>query len=167
MLVMMSPPCTMFSTLQHLWNFGKMKNAVYQTRMAEAKGHIAYCMHVARLQQNTDRFFGFEQPGRASSWDLECVKSVAATPGVVKVAFDMCMFGKTSPRSKIPMKKRTIAMTNRIMLAAALANKCCDGSHAHIVRSGSERGAKLSTRCQVYSPQLCEAIVRAALSAQR
>ncbi len=60
---------------------------------------IHYAMHIAKMQHAVVRFFGFEQPGRASSWDLECIKSVAALPGVNTIYFDMCMFGKISPQS--------------------------------------------------------------------
>ena len=65
-----------------------------------------------------------------------------------------------------PIKKRII-MTNTLELVAALRGKCCDGSHLHTVCAGSERGVKLSTWCQVYPPQLCNAIEKAALRASR
>ncbi len=65
------------------------------------------------------------------------------------------------------LKKRTVIMTNTHELAAVLRGKCCDGSHLHTVCSGSEGGVKLSTWCQVYPPQLCNAIAKAALRASR
>ena len=74
---------------------------------------------------------------------------------------------KISPISKIPMKKRTIIMTNHIMLSAALEDKCCDGSHSHLACTGFESGYRLSTWCQVYPPKLCTAIAKAALSTSR
>ncbi len=167
MLVMMSPPCTMFSELQRLWNLNRMNDSVYENRMKEAKCHIHYAMQIAKMQHAVVRFFGFEQPGRASSWDLECVKSVAALPGVTHISFDMCMFAKVSPHNKNPIKKRTVIMTNTHELAAALRGKCCDGSHLHTVCAGSEGGVKLSTWCQVYPPQLCNAIANTALATSR
>ncbi len=158
LMIMLSPPCTMFSVLTWLWNLKKMTESQYQARMKEARCHIEYSMQLAMMQYNASRYFAFEQPGQASSWDLECVKRVAALPGVVKVPFDMCMFGKTTPFNKQPIKKRTIIMTNSALLAKSLEGHRCDGNHLHIACHGAEHGVKLCEWCQVYPLKLCEKI---------
>ncbi len=163
-MIMLSPPCTMFSAIQRMWNIKKMSESQYQARMKEAICHIDYSMQLAMLQCHASRYFGFEQPGRASSWDLESVKRVAALPGVVKVAFDMCMFGKVTPFSKQPLKKRTMIMTTHVWLARSLEGHCCDGNHLHIRCMGAEQGITLSKWCQVYPPQLCDTIASSVAS---
>jgi len=158
LMIMLSPPCTMFSQMQNLWNVKKMEENQYQARMKEARCHIDYSMQLAMLQYSASRYFAFEHPARASSWDLECIKRVATLRGVVKVPFDMCMFGKTTPFSKQPIKKRTFIMTNSAVLAHSLQGHCCDGSHLHIPCAGTEQGVLLSKWCQVYPQKLCQTI---------
>ena len=97
-----------------------MDPATYRHRVNKAMCHMKFSMQIATLQVKAGRYFAFAHPGRASSRDLGCVKAVRELPGVVKVPFDMCMFGLTAPSSKNPIKKRTILMTKCSFLAQSL-----------------------------------------------
>eukprot|EP00959_Pyramimonas_sp_CCMP1952_P051128 1068632-Pyramimonas_sp.AAC.1 len=61
----------------------------------ERKG-IAFlhlCCEIALHQISLGRDFMLEHPQPASSWDLESVRIVASSPGVVSTVLDQCQYG--------------------------------------------------------------------------
>ena len=63
-----------------------------------------------------NRYFAFEHPGGASSWDMPEVQNVAKLERVEIVKFDMCQYGMTivdpvDGKAK-PVNKRTKIMIN-------------------------------------------------------
>ena len=155
----LSPPCTMFSDLWNMWNVQKCDPSVYHERLETAKGMIYYSMDLAKLQHAQGRWFFYEQPHRASSWQLPEVEAVVVLPRVWKSTFDMCCFGMKSPFGKA-VRKRTTVMTNNVILAGMLCDKFCKVHRRHRTVQGSEGGHAMSKWCQVYPPGFCRAVVR-------
>ena len=149
----LSPPCTMFSELQRLFNYKRMTKEVFDARMQEARGYLQHSMHAAKKQHLKRRMWMYEHPWKASSWKLEEIQSVQKLPGVYTVDFDMCACGLLSPAG-VPVKKRTRIMSNSKSLLSALKDKQCDRSHEHRPIEGSEMGHSMSKWCQVYPPGL-------------
>ena len=153
----LSPPCTMFSSLQTMWNKHRMSQAVWDRRWQQAVEWVEHCMQAIRIQVAKGQRFMFEHPSRATSWKLPCVEEVKNLPGVSLVSFDMCAFGMTSPMLE-PIKKRTVIMTNDPRLCDLLKNRQCTRDHVHRRIEGSQLGHRLSRWCQVYPPALCDVL---------
>ena len=154
----LSPPCAMF-VCWNMWNVQKCDPSVYHERLETAKGMIYYIMDLAKVQHQQGRWFFYEQPHRASSWQLPEVEAVAVLPGVWKSTFDMCCYGMKSPFGKA-VRKRTTVMTNNMILAGMLCDKFCKVHRRHRTVQGSEGGHAMSKWCQVYPPGFCRAVVR-------
>ena len=157
----LSPPCTMFSELQRLFNYKRMDRNTWQRRWAQACGYIDHSMACALQQIQLNRFFMYEHPWKASSWELDSVQHVKSQDTVRLVTFDMCAVGMTSPAGQ-PVKKRTTIMTNSSYLYDQLVGRQCNGCHEHRPIEGSERGHSLSKWCQKYPAPLVE-ILQSAL----
>ena len=71
LMVMVSPPCTMYSELMRLWNLKKMAYEVRKLREQEAYLMVRFAFQLCRIQDDAGRFFCFEHPHRASSWKLD------------------------------------------------------------------------------------------------
>ena len=161
-LLMLSPPCTVFSELQRLWNIKRIPEQTWKHRWEVGMVFLKHSMHAAQNQVAGHRFFAFEHPASASSWKQPCVQAVQSLPGVETVVFDQCMLGLKSKVNGIPMRKRTRIMTNSRELIKLLSGKCCDRTHAHECIQGSEGGVKRSVWAQVYPPGLVQIIAEAA-----
>ena len=161
--LMLSPPCTMYSPLQALFNLHKMSEEEKRQRFLEADTLLNFAMALCRLQSNEGRYFAFEHPDRATSWDRPSVRAVLQLPGTVTVKFDQCQTGLMSPGDNPkPIKKRTVLMTNAPAIQSVFAPLQCNcprGSHQTI--EGSIDGISLSKWCQHYTPQLCNKIADA------
>lgn len=120
----LSPPCTMYSALQRMWNLKKMKPRQRKKRWAEANCLLDFAMLCARHQHASGLKFFFEHPRRASSWDRSTVKRVSKLPGVQMVHFDQCCVGLKSPGG-VPMKKATTFMTNSKAIADRFRDMKC------------------------------------------
>lgn len=153
----LSPPCTMLSSLQTMWNKHRMSQAVWDRRWQQAVDWVDYCMRAIRIQVAKGQRFMFEHPARATSWKLPCVEEIKNLPNVRCISFDMCAFGMTSPMLE-PIKKRTIIMTNDRRLCGLLKNRQCTRDHVHRRIEGSQLGHRLSRWCQVYPPALCDVL---------
>ena len=76
-LIIGSPPCTMFSSLQNLSKH-KRSHADWDRRMREAEKHIRFCIELYKLQMKGRRFFLHEHPHAATSWQEPCIQSILA-----------------------------------------------------------------------------------------
>ena len=168
-LVILSPPCTMYSALQHMWNLSKMPAAVREEKLKEAKTFLRFAMHIAETQRAAGRWFLFEHPQRASSWADESVVTMAAQCGVEKVTFDQCRFGLCTPASPKcmpkPMRKRTCFLSNAPYCHRLFANKRCVCTSPHHSIQGTFAGVRLSSLSAIYPPKLC--LYLALVAAQR
>lgn len=163
MVLILSPPCTVFSELQRLWNIKRIAAHIWAARWAEGMVYIEHSMAAAEEQCKQGRFFVFEHPERASSWNLNVVKRVRNLPGVMCVVFDQCELGLSSKIHKIPIRKRTRIMSNSIHIIRAFQSCMCRRTHVHQVIEGSEGGIRRSVWAQKYPPEMVKRLVDAVL----
>ena len=157
-LLVGSPMCTMFSSLQNLSPWTEEK----KRRWGEAREHIR-C--VDRMQLDEGRLFLREHPAGASSWDLEEMKELMSEEEVHTVRADQCMYGLTTcGRGKsypIPAMQPTKFCTNSRSIARELSKRC-DGQHEHQTLLNGR--AKDAAR---YLEGLCRAICRGLMKDMR
>ena len=158
--LMLSPPCTMFSSMQNL-NFGKMDKEVKAKRFEEAKCLLDFSMMLAQKQISANRFFCHEHP--YTSWRRASVRALASRPDVQTVSFDQCRVGLQTPVSQEPLRKRTTLMTNSQLLAQRFATLQCQCAKPHAVIQGSQGGLSISTYCQIYTPELVNQLVESVI----
>ena len=160
-LLVTSPPCTMYSKLQRLWNIKRMPPGEYTRRKAIADEYLWFAHTCNKIQHNAGRSFAHEHPAGASSWTEDSTHEVVSLPGTYNALFDQCQFGLTSPRGT-PLKKQTRILCNNVRLFNALHGcKCRRGLHTHKPIMGSEDGHRLSTWSEIYPPALCNVLLDA------
>ena len=122
-MIVLSPMCTAFSQIQAI-NKGRRDPAVVRRELDEAKDHIRWVMKICAIQARANRYFVFEHPANATSWDMAEVKKVHSMEGVLKIKFDMCQFGMEAkdPTDGVigPVQKRTAVLTNSYEVAQRL-----------------------------------------------
>ena len=161
LLLILSPPCTMYSTLTWSFNHGRTPADTWNVKMRDASALLTLAMDLAARQVSSGRYFVFEHPSTAKSWDTVVVKNVAALSGVRIVTFDQCRYGLVSPGGK-PLRKRTSFMTNCSFIADEFDGRRCQCSETHKQIIGAEFGQSLSTWASHYPPALCRAFVMCA-----
>jgi hypothetical protein len=155
-VLMLSPPCTMFSGLMNL-NWFKLPVDRREQSLINGTTHLEFSMLLADLQHSSGRGFCFEHPQTARSWKNERVDKMK---GQVQMAtFDQCMFGLRSKVDAILMKKTTRLLTNIPQLHAAFDGRRCDKSHHHVSIQGTEGGEKRSVWAQRYPAPMCEVLI--------
>ena len=167
LFVMVSPPCTMFSVLQALWNFKRMDPGTVEMRLSQARNYISHAMECCLQQYTGGRFFCFEHPYNSTAWTLPCVRDLWGRPNVHAIIFDQCMCGLVSKVDKVPMRKRTRLLTNSRHVLQAFSNCRCNGSHAHRIIEGEEGGMKRAAWAQIYPPNMVERLATAVDSMSR
>ena len=85
----MSPICKAFSILMNS-NWSKMTSEEVQKIRTEGLCMFQFCIQAAEHQLQRGKFFYIEQPGEASSWDLNSVAWLRQQKGVFLVLFDQC-----------------------------------------------------------------------------
>jgi len=149
-LVILSPPCTAFSALQHLWNYKRMSPDRAAAQWAKGMLCLEHAMACARKQHVEGRFFAFEHPANASSWRTPCVQGVRQLPGVLCVTIDLCSLGLVSKVRGLPIRKRTRIMTNSQLIAEGLRGHMCRCTRQHQIIEGAEGGVRRSVWAQMY-----------------
>lgn len=114
--------------------------------------------------------------GEDVSWQVACLRhwlsllcdsKVLALEAPYKCVFDMCLFGLRSPNG-VPIQKRTCFLTNSLHVYRRFNGQFCKGHHSKHERiQGSQEGIRLSTWCQYYPKELCEAIADCAVEDYR
>ena len=96
---------------------------------------MAFASMICRKQVEQGRYFVFEHPRGAMTWQLNMVKLVLEIEGVRLARFDICMFGmKTTDEvgNVAYAKKQTAVMTNSVCIAWEITKKGqCQGDHRH------------------------------------
>ena len=159
LVVVLSPPCTMFSRLTWTLNHGRTEPDKWDKKMREAEGLLATAMTVAARQVMHGRYFVFEHPATAKSWSTDVVREVAAKRGVSLATFDQCRYGLVAPSGR-PMRKRTTFMTNCAFIHSEFDGKLCECTQPHQHVIGQELGHPLSEWAAHYPPELCRALAR-------
>ena len=153
-LVILSPPCTAFSTLRRLSDH-KRNPDVVQREKREAIEHVQFSVQIARMQMKAGRGFLFEHPLHASSWTETELSVLKQEEGVFEVRLDMCAFGLQT-KDKMPALKPTLLLTNVATLALSLGRRC-DGRHPqHQPLLGGRAGP-----AAIYTDQFVDSILKA------
>lgn len=163
--LMLSPPCTVFSSLQRLWNMKHWTPDQWQARWQQGMIHLRHSMNCAAEQHVKGRLFVFEHPAGATSWKTSEVQYVSGLDGVVSVTFDQCMLGLKSKVHGVPMRKRTRLLTNSTEVARRFSGHMCDKMHDHQRIQGIEGGLRRSQWAQCY-PEPMVALLAAAAAAE-
>ncbi len=157
-LVVGSPPCTMFSSLQ---NTNKRKGtAEWKDRRRTAEVLLTFAAAVYKMQVLAGRHFLHEHPAGATSWSHPSMTRLLATSGVGAVVAHQCAYGlqsSTPGGGRAPAKKPTRFMSSAPALLEALSRRC-PGGHPHAPLVGGTRARDAAT----YPPGLCEAISQGA-----
>eukprot|EP00973_Karenia_brevis_P019145 2624144-Karenia_brevis.AAC.1 len=106
------------------------------------------------MQVEAGKYFVFEHPKSAKSWQLACLKRLSDMQGVVRINVDMCMFGMMSTledNQPAPAGKPTGLFTNSHCIARKMLKKgVCDGKHVHAALIGGRAKA-----CEIYPKDFC------------
>ena len=109
-LLIGSPMCTIFSTLQNVSPWTSEK----QDEWVEVRQHIQFVVKLYRKQLEEGRWFLHEHPTRASSRGLQEVQALAKQKGVAIYEADQCMYGlavKKAGGGRAAARKATKFMT--------------------------------------------------------
>ena len=155
-LLVLSPPCTTFSTLRRLSDYKRDFDTVEQERQ-EGLMHWHFCLYLARLQHDARRGFLLEYPRYAESWKDEAAEHLMLLPGVFHIYVDMCAFQLYTDGGRA--KKPTALLTNVWPLVRLLRKHRCAGDHDHQPLLGGGRAA--------LAAQYTTAFVRAVLQGLR
>ncbi|CAJ1392757.1 unnamed protein product [Effrenium voratum] len=156
-LVVLSPPCTVFSQLRALTNYRDVRR-----EEAEGRAHVEHAVRIAWIQISGGRGFLFEHPLRAKSWTTTSLEELKEHPEVKAVTLDMCRFGLQTPDSSrtrmMPAKKPTLIITNIPEIASAL-NRRCQGHHEeHQLLVGDRRANNAAVYPQPFVDEILKAL---------
>ena len=107
-LVIVSPPCNAFSSLNNLLmkfrqrNLGALKK--YIKALDIGKKLLNFAMKVCELCHSLQISFVFEHPQTARSWQERSVRRLIARPGIHRVVAHQCQFGLRSKDQRLHKK---------------------------------------------------------------
>ena len=162
-LVILSPPCTQFSSLQNLsyqTHFSSQQRFDAHLReLRDARRLLQFCVRVCLLCIRLQLCFVFEHPWGATSWSERCLSQLVGRDDTWLARGDQCMFGLESPGGDL-LRKRSGFLTNLRTMALAL-NLSCDRKHAHQPVIGKVKGSSwnLSRLSQRYPVGLVDTIL--------
>ena len=156
LVIHLSPPCRMFPHIMNL-NRKYFTDEQWAREMAEAVRLLRFAIHLATVQMTQGRYFTFEHPQRASSWNDEHVRKLASHPSVTKITFDQCRFGLTAPGTMAPMQKTTHFLTNCKEVVDEFADVRCTCQVKH--RTVEGRG--ISRHAAIYPQGSCKSMANA------
>ena len=124
-LVIGSPPCTMFSSLQNL-SKGRRNKADFDRKMKTAKEHVKFCLEIYKMQMAEGRYFLHEHPNSAKSWEMPEVADMVAHEDVDVVTCDMCAYGLkiADALGEGLVEKRTKLMSNPPEVLKRVGRQC-------------------------------------------
>ena len=156
-IIMVGPICKPFCSLNLGWNFDRMPVGKASDSVEDGMRHLSFAVHLCLKQVRAGRYFAFEHPVGAASWNTRVMRMLARLQGCRQVEFDFCAYGmkSTDEVGSGLVKKRTRVMTNAERVATELAKAQCKGDHRH-VRLLNGRAAA----CQVYPAAFCRAVCR-------
>ena len=152
MMIILCPPCKAFTILQGL-NFGKMDLKQSVALVSCGLDSLELAMEIAKWQWRRGRYFLFEHPESARSWEEPSVQEVVRLEGVEKGGCDMCAHGMAVTSEGFNRKPtRIMSNSGRVLREVCLR---CPGNHRHVPLIGG-----LAHKAQRYPEGFCEAIVR-------
>ena len=152
MMVILCPPCKAFTILQGL-NFGKMDLKKSVALVSYGLDSLELAMEIAKWQWRKGRYFLFEHPESARSWEEPSVQEVLRLEGVKKGGCDMCAHGMAVTHEGFNRKPTGIMSNSQRVLREVCLR--CPGNHRHVPLIGG-----LAHKAQRYPEGFCEAIIR-------
>ena len=83
LFLMVSPECTPYSNIQNLNMRTPAGKAKVELAIPRGHVHLKFCMTLARRQMDGGRYFIYEHPKSAASWNNPDVDRLASTEGVM------------------------------------------------------------------------------------
>ena len=160
-LVIISPPCTLFSLLQNLNMNRRNPEALrkFLKDLMRAKVLLRFGVEIIEMVMSYGGFFVFENPLTSKVWQEKSVQKLIEEPSTILASGDQCMYGLLDIYGR-RMKKPTGWITNSKIIAERLGKRC-DGEHEHQQVIGNDEGGRRSKQAQIYSPELVSTILRA------
>lgn len=163
----LSPPCTVYSQLNTMWNNKKYSASELAARFDVPDKLLRVTSDVCKYQHRHGLGFILEHPQRASSWHAPDLTSLESLEGVRKVSFDQCRFGLVSKERKLPQQKPTTLLTNMNSVVNRFSGVRClcemqliDGElKKHQTIQGQEGGMSRARWAQFYPQPLVAALV--------
>ena len=122
-----SPECTQFSTLQAI-NVARSRDpSLYRRAKARAILHINSMAELYREQMEDGHYFLHEHPRWATSWTLPEIEKLLQVPSVGLVRCDQCQYGAEAQRGAekgSPILKPTGFMSNSEAVLGELSRRC-------------------------------------------
>jgi len=153
-LLVVSPPCTLFSILQNL--SGKPEDRV-PGEWKKAIELLNFAVELCLEQHRLGGVFIFEHPKSATSWKLPSLRKLREKEGILEATCHMCSFGMEScdQEGLAPVKKPTRFLTNRECVKEKLDRRCAGGHrHVHLVEGRAKKAA-------IYPQELLDAMLDA------
>lgn len=154
-VLILSPPCTVFSALRHLSSFKREAREVQQ-EIEEGLMHMRFAISLCRLQLKEGRGFILEQPRNATSWQLQEMMALLEEPEVYKIYLDRCRFELRAARGPFPgqhAKKPTALISNIPELAKHVEKRCLKNHEHGMLLGGAAKPAA------IYTPSFVRALL--------
>ena len=126
--LVLSPPCTLFSQLQHLSPNGLPWRRCPK-EWKDALVMLEFAVELCEMQRDAGRGFLFEHPQTASSWGQVCLQRLAGKFDVFTATLDMCRFGMRArdKQGEGAVRKTTKLLTNVVEVPDAMSRRCEGG----------------------------------------
>ena len=111
MWIIGNPPCTLFSSWQHV-NFRNLSEAEIDAKKEAGRVHLKFVASLYRKQVRAGRFFLHEHPHTATSWREPCIRAVRHMPDVATARCDQCMYDCVARSTGLPAMKPTKCRTH-------------------------------------------------------
>ena len=140
MLVMGSPPCTLFFRLRDLNKFMQRDDKLWMEKikrqMQQAKRYVTLRTEIYEHQQQRGGDLCYQHPWLATRWQTESIKKIEECEDVRKVQTDLWQIGTTARICGVGSElrlvlKSTVCFTNSSGLAQELARRC-PRDHQHV-----------------------------------
>ena len=148
-LIMFSPPCTAFSTLQGL------RNGPSREEWDAAVKLFSVAVDLCCYQSRRGGLFAFEHPHSSSAWNLPVVARLASLPGVCSSVLHMCQYNlrAVDEFGEGFAMKPTRVITNSSAIGEAICRKC-SGGHRHVALINGR-----ARKAGHYTPEFCDSIL--------
>ena len=118
----MCPPCAKWSSQQRS-NEKRKRRRVVRKQKKEAIIHIDFCIELMKMQMDAWRYFIYEHPSSASSWQLPRMERLFKRQGIWFVVSDQCQYDQTGG-GNLPLRTRTRYVANGLHLLHHLRKRC-------------------------------------------
>ena len=162
-IVIGSPPCTSFCSLNRRVNYRRMDPERVRRAIYEGNVLLKFALEVYELQLAEGRHFLHEHPASAASWQVPRMVALRRRQGVGEVVAHLCQYGLVTPGlngKPMPAQKPTRFLSSAPELLQLLGQQCSQEHEHQPLMSGRAAAAA------IYPPALCRAMLRG-IEAQR